>query len=611
VGAPEQFVLFVARRIRNEPLRLACNLAYELWCDGEMVGDGGHRSSRGSAPIDVWPQAAGAREMIVRVHWIDPERTVVYLRHAHADAFLAMEHRDDWTCHLDASLRTSATKACLQLPRQNIAGGPPRAGPSLTIADASAEHWDFADLGIARARPTEVVARVVAERDGDGAPLPGPFDPATHDDLAHDAIRWSRAGLPTGLRLTTYDLGTIGLHRVEVDTESAALLCISEVADFADVWGTPHRADVRLVDAVEASSRRAAPFGWRGGRYLHVLYAGGTSPRIRVQRRDYPLRFRAVQAEDPRDEPLLAACRANLRACVDGGLVDTCWRERAQWTGDARMSAVALRALADNPEVIALALRQIAESYDPTIAMVSAVAPASLPRPCVIPGYHPAFCLAVAEHGADALPDAAAVARSSLARWRELYVRDGILDDTAFPPGMWWFVDWDPTLRSRTAADRPDDPSRLAGVDAVTHAWFHQACARFGVDSGIDVEAFARRHAAAQGYRLHPAGDDSPQATAVAVLAFPDLPHRDRAIDWLISLHARGELARRVTPYFLAFIAHAIASRDLALARQILRDVLAPRIARWGTIPEKTDDSASCAHGWSIGFAELLLARGA
>ena len=38
------------------------------------------------------------------------------------------------------------------------------------------------------------------------------------------------------------------------------------------------------------------------------------------------------------------SARANLVACVDGGVVDTCWRERVQWTGDLRMSAIALRA---------------------------------------------------------------------------------------------------------------------------------------------------------------------------------------------------------------------------------------------------------------------------
>jgi hypothetical protein len=47
----------------------------------------------------------------------------------------------------------------------------------------------------------------------------------------------------------------------------------------------------------------------------------------------------------PDDEAIVAACRANLIACVDGGAVDTCWRERAQWTGDLRMSTAALGAL--------------------------------------------------------------------------------------------------------------------------------------------------------------------------------------------------------------------------------------------------------------------------
>lgn len=594
-GPPEQFVLFVARRIAT-PMRLACNLAYELWCDGEMVGDGGHRSSDGIAPIDVWSQTAG--EVIVRVHFIDPTRTVLYSRCAHAEAFLAVEDPRAWTCHVDASIRTSATKICLQLPRQNVASGPPKRGATLTLAPV-ARSWRLQSFGIATMAPSEVVPRIVAAHEGKGAAVELDLD--APDDLAADAMRWSQNSLPSDVRCTSYDFGAIGLHRVEVDTQSAALLCFSEVPDFTDVWGTPHRADVRMVDAIEAGSRRAAPFGWRGGRYLHVLHAAHTSPAIRVQRRDYPLRFRDVHAADPRDEPLLAAIRANLRACVDGGLVDTCWRERGQWTGDARMSAIALRALADNPEVVALALDQIARSYDPTIAMVSAVTPASLSRPCVIPGYHPAFCLAVAEHGVDAIPDAAEIARASLFRWRELYVRDGVLD--GFPSGSWWFVDWDPTLRRHDAVD----PAGLAGIDAVTHAWFHEACTRFGLDSGIDVDAFARRYAGTHAVRLHPAGDDSPQATAACVLAFPELPRREQAIDWLLACHERGDIARRVTPYFLAFVARAVAVRDLALARTILRDILGPRVARWGTIPEKVDDAASCAHGWSVGFADLLL----
>lgn len=80
-GPPEAFVLFAARGRRT--LRLASNLAYEVWLDGRFAGDGGHRCVDGEAPLDAW-DATGADEVLLRLHWLDPTRTQVYLRRPRA-----------------------------------------------------------------------------------------------------------------------------------------------------------------------------------------------------------------------------------------------------------------------------------------------------------------------------------------------------------------------------------------------------------------------------------------------------------------------------------------------------------------------------------------------
>src|SRR5262249_15622938 len=183
--------------------------------------------------------------------------------------------------------------------------------------------------------------------------------------------------------------------------------------------------------AIQAAIREVAPFGTRGCRYVHVLYpsTAPARPLLRAWRREYPLRWRPVEVE-PEDAVILAACRANLVACVDGGVVDTCWRDRAQWTGDLRMSAAALRALTENPEVVDLALHQIAQSYNPGTGMVNGAWPIRQPgTDFPIPPFHLAFCLAALEHDPSLRRDPLVrrVVEESLAFWSPPYLRDGLL----------------------------------------------------------------------------------------------------------------------------------------------------------------------------------------
>lgn len=613
-GPPEDFVLFETDGGRE--LTLASNCPYEVWLDGVFAGDGGHRSVAGEAPRDSWPSAREARRVTVRVHWIDGERTTLYVRRAHADPFLAVEEAAAWTAHRDASIVATPTKASGQLPRQNVASGRPTPGLALALGAASlACDWACVDFGIARPRVVPVAPREIGRLVGDRVPATdgrgavGAFDPCAASDLAADPIAWSRDGLPRGVACTSLDLGRIALHRVEVDApRGPCALAWSEVPSFAETWASSNRIDVRLVDAVPAGAVSAAPFGWRGGRYLHVLHRGDAAPVLRVWRREYPLTWREVAAADPRDSVILDACRANLVACVDGGLVDTCWRERGQWTGDVRMSAAAVRALTRNDEVVTLALRQIAASYDERTAMVQGVWPASPPggRPVWIPGYHLAFCLAVSEHGEERVPELATLARASLEAWRARYAKGGLLD--GFPDGCWWFVDWDPSRRRpKGVPSSPDDPAGVGAPDAVTHAWLEEACCAFGVASPIDAGAFERAFWNGTAYRLRPEGTESPQASAAAVLAYPRSAHAESAVAWLLAQHAAGQIDARCTPYFATFVARAVGTRSADAMRALVRDLYHPRAARWGTIPEKTTDAASLAHGWSVGVAPLLV----
>jgi hypothetical protein len=64
---------------------------------------------------------------------------------------------------------------------------------------------------------------------------------------------------------------------------------------------------------------------------------GSREPSLEIYSRLYPFDWKQIpEVVNDKNKVILQACKANLLACVDGGIVDTCWRERAQWTGDLR-----------------------------------------------------------------------------------------------------------------------------------------------------------------------------------------------------------------------------------------------------------------------------------
>jgi hypothetical protein len=302
------------------------------------------------------------------------------------------------------------------------------------------------------------------------------------------------------------------------------------------------------------------------------------------------------------DRAILAACRANLIACVDGGVVDTCWRERAQWTGDLRMSALALRALTDNPEVVDLALRQIAQSYNPRTGLVNGAWPvlhagADFP----IPPFHLAFCLAALEHDPSLKRDPLVrhVVQDSFAVWKQQYFRDGLVQGM---PG-WYFTDWDPTDPATAGRDRP-----YPGPHAVCNAWWNEWCDRAAPPQAVCASAFDAAFWRGRAYALTAdQARDSPHATAAALNSSAGRNHVAEGLRYLEEEMSSGRLAERVTPYFAYFVARALSQTSRERALSFIRGFYGPIAQTFGTIYEKTTSSASLAHGWSVGIAPMLI----
>lgn len=579
---PEERVL-LWRTAGGRILRLASNYPYEVWIDGVFAGDGGLRCAPGEVLLDEW-DARAARQVCVRLHHLDARRASVWYRCLFDDPFLLDLDCPDWQCFEDRSVRFAA-KMARRLPRQNLLSGPPTPGLPLRLERVHPRrHWEVCPRGIEVAQYVPVPLegrRIALEARGRGA-----FDPLRMDNV----VLHVRDRTPPGLCCTTFDLGQIALYRFEVTTAGPVVLCYGEVPGFQDTWGTANRCNVHLADAIMDAAAGAAPIGTRGCRYVHVVHRAGEPFTLRAWSRQYPLRWKEIPAADPVIRSILDACRRNLAACVDGGVVDTCWRERTQWAGDLRMSALALRALADNPEVVAHALRQIATSYEEGPAMVQGAWPVKTPtfRDQLMPTYHLAFCLTALEQDVTD-PLVCDVVRLSLRRWQQKYVRDGLLRDL---PG-WHFTDWDPVNEDASQ-------KKTRGAHAVANCWYYEACTRLGLPS-IDLQRFEATFwmEAAGAYRLVERGGPSPHATATALTSLP-------TARGLASLRDEQQVRQRVSPYFAYFVAAALGKASPEEMIAFIKRYYGPIAARHGTLHEKVADTASLAHGWSVGVAALL-----
>ncbi len=584
----------------GEPLTLASNFPYEVWVDGKFIGDGGHRCANGEALADYWYETKNATEVLVRLHWMNPAATRVYFRCLFEDPFfVGLPSEKEWKCSIENKIHFGA-KVCEQLPRQTIVTKAHNTDISLVPAKLFTD-WKILLSPISRSNfiPIELkliqstIIKVLKQK---------AFKPSTAANIA----LYVREEQPCDLICETFDLGQIALYRFEIKTEnSECVLTYSEVSSFDEAVATSSRAKVQMADAF-VEEIQTGVFGFRGCRYVHVLYeVNTTKPILKGWRREYPLEWKTVIA-DTVDYPIIEACRNNLIACVDGGVVDTCWRERSQWTGDLRMSSKALRSLTNNLEVIDLALHQIAKSYDPKNGMISGAWPIWTPGEYLpIPTFHLSFCLTAIEHDPELKRDplVKSVVNNSIEFWTKHYLQDGLIQ------GMrgWYFTDWDPTDAMVAASRMPIDD---ISPHAVCNAWWSELCDTMAPNLAIQASVFDAAFWTGEAYSLtFKESKNSPHASATAITCSSGKDKRLEALSYLEAEISNGNLRKRVTPYFAYFIANALRYVSIERSMKFIREYYGPIARDFGTIYEKTEANASLAHSWSIGIVPWLLQK--
>lgn len=166
-----------------------------------------------------------------------------------------------------------------------------------------------------------------------------------------------------------------------------------------------------------------------------------------------------------------------------------------------------------------------------------------------------------------------------------------------------------PEVASSSSSSTAITSAEPIWANAVCNAWWIELCRTLNTDSGIDPEAFDKAFWSRNGYRLWqcPAHQASVHATAAVLCSAAERSDRKAAaLQFLRTSILAGTVEQRVTAYFVYFVAGALYRTDPSEARTFIRNYYGRIALQHGTIYEKTSDSASMAHGWSVAFAELM-----
>lgn len=568
----------------DKPLQLASNYEYELWMstnnDSNYIfsGCGGYRCCEGQAYIDIWNlnhhiYATNNIKIQIRYHWLNINLSSVWYRCLFKTPFLYyMDETIEWQCYYDSSYNFGA-KMASQLARQNIISLCPDNRKPVALQFLSI-YWDIQDYPVKPLNHILVSPKLITS----GILKVSPKNTNNSDPDVVKLIMYPEKPL----RYDTYDLGYLALHKFILPP---GIYYYTQIPEFRKVWDDSNQKKVHLGDIVHTLG---SPIGYRGCRYLHVFYeTPPDSTLFKIFRAEYPFNWKSFE-----HNPLISAVKNNLIACVDGGYVDCCWRERACWTGDARMMAKAVKTLTNNEELTPFVLTQIADSYDHKTGMVNGCWPTKDPNFKIpMATYHLAWCLAVVENHVD---DLKPLVIKSIDHWKEHYLVKGLISHY---PG-WTFVDWDFT-----------DPNTIGQVfnnalpHCVVNSWWIELCTQLDIPSEICPRLFDKIFWTGIGYSLAPGLPPSIHATAAVLSAnftkYEGFLLHPEANKFLKFTDYRG----KVTAYFAYFIAKALKGND---RKTFIDKYYGPIAKKYNTIFEKHDGTASLAHGWSVGFIELI-----
>ncbi|MHB1158282.1 MAG: family 78 glycoside hydrolase catalytic domain [Phycisphaerales bacterium] len=190
-------------------------------------------------------------------------------------------------------------------------------------------------------------------------------------------------------------------------------------------------------------------FIWRGFRYLRLRFSHCHQPirlhAVGVWRSTYPFEYRGeFQSTDPLLNRTFGICRYTIGLCCHESVMDTPWREQAQWLGDvAAVTLPGIYCCFGDSALPAKFLRQSAATRRPDGMLTIITNSRQPPSAPVIPDYALWWCQAIWRHylytgDRDILAELYPVAQG---------IVDGLLgsvDSTGLivdPPG-WLFIDW-------------------------------------------------------------------------------------------------------------------------------------------------------------------------
>ncbi|AYV84522.1 MAG: alpha-L-rhamnosidase [Hyperionvirus sp.] len=587
---PDEAIFLFKNNVKNrETISFASNYPYEVYLDDNYYSDGGFRCPDREAYIDTIKDFKG--EITIRMHWMNAKSSNIWNRCLFNDPFFAHDEKTkNWTCELDSV--TMMAKPNSQLPRQNLLI--PTGPYAPLMLESVVRNWNLIPLPILAPKFIPIQLKKFNEQI---------LDKLTDNDTVKDLLLFATQQRPYPMKVVTYDLGYIALHRFEIENNSNSMIILaySEVESFDKAWATKNRAKVHLADA-STYNGISRLFGCRGCRYVHVISSlDNIDYKINVFRREYP--FDWNEFELPREQAMIIdACKNNLIACTDGGIVDTCWRERAQWVGDARMSIMALDKLTKNKEIGQFVLGQISKSYRD--GYVSGVTPTKNTKYfCKMPPYHLAFCLTVIESKCSD-PFVTNLVKQSMEYWKENFVgADGLLTGLT----GWNFIDWDFTNRSTCGWVDGEQGVGIQLPNAVCHAWFLEICDHLKIPHGISMPNFLATFYTGEGFSLLPNTPSNIHATAAILSSGLNITESMKESSYKYLNKMRPEFKKCMTPYFAYFVAKAymLLNRDLGV--KFIEEYYLDIVKKHGTIQEKCNDEASLAHGWSVGIAALLV----
>jgi hypothetical protein len=616
---PESSEFWLIFRITtNKKLVVGSNNPYEVWIDGKFKTEIMTRCNMGTFyKLCVCKPSEKKHTYTFRVHIMIHNQTNVTYRCLFEDNFWYSQTHgavDDWECFLDLSI-SQLTKVNSMLPCQNHIKIPNYTKVPLVTKNNLCETWTginmqtrplcFNPLPLI---PTLEVVNSSGVLSADY--LQNPFSDIVHNnkhDFTHKLV---------------FDMGCVGMAKVFVtnntdtnntDTNNTEkIVCIytqtkdlKKTAEFTN-WRKVASADVFDPDVEDATF-----YGIRGCRYIHVFFKSIQIPTVTILKCEYNLDFKPLPVLTQDQHTLVTACKNTLLACLDCGIVDTCWRERTQWVGDARIVFFALRKLTTNTEIPQLVLNQVAKTYNKEYGMVSGMAPAKCSTyELLMPTYHLLYCLTVFDIYTDIFEcdeSVRIVLQNTIKVWKALYLKNGLLRNV---PG-WHFVDWD----DETKLPSGKEDGSFVSAHSILNIWWIQLCNKMNVDSGIDYTTFMNTfYIPNKGFKLTENNTDV-CFHANVIIATSDFCDDVKEILQkiicnelqVIKNKLRTKASKKITPYFGFYVLMALDKLQLQTEKQnFIRDFYLFMAQETNSLWERYCGECSLAHSWSVGFIEYM-----